>query len=191
MCRRRRFFSSKTRPGFAIWPRGGGQGALLLRQGPGTLPLEDRRSMIAAELMGRCIGGFLLELEARRFDVLAPALTRLSKTQKIFLILRTWLRLAGGSGSQIMASHDGQRRLIANADDFGRSASINQSRRASPQGGHPDHCQSHGQRTRRREAVELARQNPGLGWDCTLTLVCGEPRCAEADSRPGWRRRTF
>jgi phytoene synthase len=63
-----------------------------------TLPVEDRRSMIAAELMGAVYWRLLLELEARRFDVLSPTLTRLSKAQKIFLILRTWLRLAGGSG---------------------------------------------------------------------------------------------
>ena len=61
-----------------------------------TLPAEDRRSMIAAELMGSVYWRLLQKLERRRFDVLGPQLTRLNKAQKILLILRTWLRLASG-----------------------------------------------------------------------------------------------
>ncbi|MFO1488171.1 MAG: presqualene diphosphate synthase HpnD [Verrucomicrobiota bacterium] len=61
-----------------------------------TLPREDRRSMIAAELMGSVYWRLLQKLERRDFNVLGPELTRLNKAQKILLILRTWLRLAAG-----------------------------------------------------------------------------------------------
>lgn len=61
-----------------------------------TLPAEDRRSMIAAELMGSVYWQLLQKLERREFNVLGPKLTRLNKAQKILLILRTWLRLAAG-----------------------------------------------------------------------------------------------
>ena len=61
-----------------------------------TLPAEDRRSMIAAELMGSVYWRLLQKLERREFNVLGPKLTRLNKAQKILLILRTWLRLAAG-----------------------------------------------------------------------------------------------
>jgi phytoene synthase len=58
-----------------------------------TLPPEDRRSMIAAELMGSVYWRLLRELERQRFDVFGPHPARLSRAQKILLILRTWLRL--------------------------------------------------------------------------------------------------
>jgi phytoene synthase len=62
-----------------------------------ALPPEDRRSMIAAELMGAVYWRLLLQIEARQFDVLSPSRARLCKAHKLFLILRTWLRLACGS----------------------------------------------------------------------------------------------
>jgi phytoene synthase len=62
-----------------------------------SLPAQDRKAMIAAELMGAVYWRLLTELENRQFNVLSPTLTRLSKAQKIYLILRTWLRLACGS----------------------------------------------------------------------------------------------
>jgi phytoene synthase len=61
-----------------------------------TLPAEDRRSMIAAELMGSVYWRLLQKLERRDFNVLGPKLTRLNKAQKILLIARTWLRLCAG-----------------------------------------------------------------------------------------------
>ncbi len=57
-----------------------------------TLPTVDRRAMIAAELMGSVYSRLLQELERRRFDVFGPQPTRLSRTEKLLLILRTWLR---------------------------------------------------------------------------------------------------
>ena len=56
-----------------------------------TLPGGDRRAMVAAELMGSVYWRLLRKLERRQFDVFGPKPTRLSKGQKILLILRTGL----------------------------------------------------------------------------------------------------
>jgi phytoene synthase len=61
-----------------------------------TLPNEDRRSMVAAELMGSVYWRLLKKLERQRFDVFGPKPTRLNKWQKILLILRTGLRVTSG-----------------------------------------------------------------------------------------------
>jgi 15-cis-phytoene synthase len=61
-----------------------------------TLPAEDRRAMAAAELMGSVYWRLLEKLEAQAFNVFGPEPTRVSKGQKILLILRTWLRIASG-----------------------------------------------------------------------------------------------
>src|SRR5450432_3964805 len=61
-----------------------------------TLPAEDRRAMVAAELMGSVYWQLLQKLEHERFNVFGPEPMRLNKVQKILLILRTWLRLAAG-----------------------------------------------------------------------------------------------
>jgi phytoene synthase len=66
------------------------------RQARVILPAEDRRSMIAAELMGAVYWDLLRKLEARQFDVFGPSPTRVSKGRKLLLILRTWFRLATG-----------------------------------------------------------------------------------------------
>ncbi|MFM1769861.1 MAG: hypothetical protein RJA22_2390 [Verrucomicrobiota bacterium] len=60
------------------------------------LPPEDRRSMVAAELMGAVYWRLLRKLEDSRFDVLGPQPTRLNKAQKILLIGRTWWRQSRG-----------------------------------------------------------------------------------------------
>jgi 15-cis-phytoene synthase len=62
-----------------------------------TLPREDRRAMAAAELMGSVYWRLLEKLEARQFNVFGAEPTRVSKGQKILLILRTWLRIASGN----------------------------------------------------------------------------------------------
>jgi phytoene synthase len=62
-----------------------------------TLPAADRRSMIAAELMGSVYWRLLAELERRRYDVFGPRPARLSRAEKIALVVRTWLRLASGA----------------------------------------------------------------------------------------------
>jgi phytoene synthase len=64
-----------------------------------TLPAEDRRAMVAAELMGSVYWRLLQKLEAIQFNVFGPEPTRLGKAQKLGLILRTWLRFASGAMS--------------------------------------------------------------------------------------------
>ena len=61
------------------------------------LPPADRRSMVAAELMGTVYWRLLRKLERHRFNVFGPTPTRLSKTQKLLLIFRAWCRFAAGS----------------------------------------------------------------------------------------------
>ncbi len=62
-----------------------------------SLPREDRRAMAAAELMGSVYWRLLQKIEARQFNVFGPTLTRVSKAQKILLILRTWFRVFSGA----------------------------------------------------------------------------------------------
>jgi phytoene synthase len=64
-----------------------------------TLPAADRRSMVAAELMGSVYWRLLTKLERRRFDVFGPELTRLSKSRKALLVLRSWCQFAFGATS--------------------------------------------------------------------------------------------
>lgn len=67
------------------------------RKARAALPAEDRRSMVAAELMGSVYWRLLLKLERQGFDVLGPNPTRLSRSQKLSLILRSWLRHFSGT----------------------------------------------------------------------------------------------
>jgi phytoene synthase len=69
------------------------------RRAAQTLPAADRRSMIAAELMGAVYWRLLRKVEGRRFNVFAPQPIRLHRAQKLGLILRTWLRLGRGSAA--------------------------------------------------------------------------------------------
>ena len=62
-----------------------------------TLPPEDRKAMVAAELMGAVYWRLLRKLEQCDFPVLAPTPTKLHKLQKMALILRTWYRSATGA----------------------------------------------------------------------------------------------
>lgn len=62
-----------------------------------TLPQEDRRSMVAAELMGAVYWKLFRKLESKRFHVLGPKPTRLSKGQKLLLVARSWIRTVSGT----------------------------------------------------------------------------------------------
>ncbi len=64
-----------------------------------SLPAADRRSMVAAELMGAVYWRLLRKLERQQFNVFGPRLTRLNKGQKLLLVLRTWCRLVSGATS--------------------------------------------------------------------------------------------
>ena len=62
-----------------------------------TLPAEDRRSMVAAELMGSVYWRLLQKLEQQRFNVFGPRPVRLHAGQKLTLILHSWFRSAMGA----------------------------------------------------------------------------------------------
>lgn len=62
------------------------------RSARNLLPPEDRRSMIAAELMGVVYWKLLKKLEAGGYRVLAAEPTKLSKPHKATLILVAWIR---------------------------------------------------------------------------------------------------
>jgi len=61
-----------------------------------TLPPEDRKSMVAAELMGSVYWQLLRKVERARFDVFGPKPPKLSKPRKLGLIAKSWLRHATG-----------------------------------------------------------------------------------------------
>lgn len=63
-----------------------------------ALPPEDRRSMVAAELMGTVYWRLLEKLEQARFDVFSGPL-KLSKRQKLFIVFQSYLRFWLGSGT--------------------------------------------------------------------------------------------
>ncbi len=67
----------------------------------------------------------------------------------------------------------GARRLIVNADDFGRSASINRAVIRAHREGILTTASLMTNEPAFAEAVELARENPGLGVGLHLTLICG------------------
>ena len=58
----------------------------------GLLPFEDRRSMLASEIMGGIYRRLLDEIEARRYHIFEEEI-RLSAPAKLLIALRTW---AGG-----------------------------------------------------------------------------------------------
>jgi 15-cis-phytoene synthase len=62
-----------------------------------TLPVEDRKSMVAAELMGSVYWQLLRKLEANQFNVFGETPVRISKPQKLVLIFHAWLRFVGNS----------------------------------------------------------------------------------------------
>ncbi len=70
-------------------------------------------------------------------------------------------------------SSAGSRRLIVNADDFGRSASINQAVIRAHQEGILTSASLMVNEPAFEEAVALARENPTLGVGLHLTLLCG------------------
>lgn len=61
------------------------------------LPAEDRRAMVAAELMGAVYWRLLLKLERRQFNVFGSERVRLSRPHKLGLILCGWLRHVTGA----------------------------------------------------------------------------------------------
>ena len=72
-----------------------------------------------------------------------------------------------------MARPDARRRLIVNADDFGRSHSINEAVIRAHREGILTTASLMVNEPFFSEAVELAKQNPRLGVGLHLTLLCG------------------
>jgi phytoene synthase len=62
-----------------------------------TLPPEDRKAMVAAELMGSVYWQLLKKLEANQFNVFGDRPVRVHKAQKLVLIFRAWLRFVGNA----------------------------------------------------------------------------------------------
>jgi phytoene synthase len=62
-----------------------------------TLPPEDRKAMVSAELMGSVYWQLLLKLERGKFNVFGPQPLKLSKPRKLALIFQSWLRFMLGS----------------------------------------------------------------------------------------------
>lgn len=62
-----------------------------------TLAPEDRKAMVAAELMGSVYWQLLQKLERNKFNVFGAQPLKLSKPHKLALILQSWLQFAFGS----------------------------------------------------------------------------------------------
>jgi len=69
------------------------------RMAQDTLSGEDRRRMVAAELMGTVYWRLLQKLERHGFNVLHPEPIRLSKPHKLALIVGCWVRFAAHSSA--------------------------------------------------------------------------------------------
>lgn len=65
-----------------------------------ALPAEDRKSMVAAELMGMVYWRLLKKLERAKFDVFGARPVGLSKPQKLALILQSWLQFYLGGAAR-------------------------------------------------------------------------------------------
>jgi phytoene synthase len=61
------------------------------------LPAEDRKAMVAAELMGSVYWRLLQKLDREKFNVFGPQPLKLGKAVKLALIFKSWLRHVTGS----------------------------------------------------------------------------------------------
>jgi phytoene synthase len=64
-----------------------------------TLSPEDRKAMVAAELMGGVYWRLLQKLERERFNVFGARPVKLSRPHKLALIIHSWLRFVAGCNS--------------------------------------------------------------------------------------------
>ena len=83
-----------------------------------------------------------------------------------------------------MATSDSPRRLVVNADDFGRSHSINQAVIRAHREGILTSASLMVNEPACEEAVVLAKENPKLGVGLHLTLLCGHS-ALDAEQIPG------
>ena len=80
-----------------------------------------------------------------------------------------------------MARSEAERRLIVNADDFGRSGAINHAVIQAHRKGILTTASLMVNEDAAGEAIELARQNPGLGVGLHLTLLCGHSALSSSE----------
>jgi len=73
-----------------------------------SLPPEDRRAMVAAELMGSVYWQLLQKLGQEKFNVFGARPVRLGRPQKLALILQSWFRHAVGSSAPGYGTRRGQ-----------------------------------------------------------------------------------
>ncbi len=98
--RRRRNFAIKIlRPHFANSPTRCRPRKGFLSARAKNPAAEDRKSMVAAELMGSVYWQLLQKLERGKFNVFGAQPLKLSKPQKLALIFQSWLRFVIGSTS--------------------------------------------------------------------------------------------
>jgi len=90
-------------------------------------------------------------------------------------------RLGNPSSNHHRSSPATTRRLIVNADDFGRSRPINQAVIRAHREGILTTASLMVNGDAFDEAVELAKQNPALGVGLHLTLVCGKATCGRME----------
>jgi phytoene synthase len=64
-----------------------------------SLPAEDRKSMVAAELMGSVYWQLLQKLEREKFNVFGAQPLKLGRPRKLALVFQSWLRFTLGSTS--------------------------------------------------------------------------------------------
>jgi 15-cis-phytoene synthase len=64
-----------------------------------SLSPEDRRSMVAAELMGTVYWRLLKKLKRAQFNVFGQRTVKLSKPRKLAIIFQSWLRFSLGSAT--------------------------------------------------------------------------------------------
>lgn len=77
-----------------------GRARELYRRARKILPPEDRKAMVAAELMGSVYWQLLQKLERGQFNVFGTQPLKLSKPHKLALIFQSWLRFTfGGTAS--------------------------------------------------------------------------------------------
>jgi hopanoid biosynthesis associated protein HpnK len=88
-----------------------------------------------------------------------------------------------------MARPDRPRRLVVNADDFGRSESINTAVVRAHRDGMLTTASLMVNEPSARNAVRLARENPGLGVGLHLALVCGKSALSKQEI-PGLTRKS-
>jgi hypothetical protein len=145
-----------------------------------NLPAEDRRSMVAAELMGSVYWRLLQKLE-RKIRCLRPAAAEIEQAAQARADFQSWLRFAAGSKTSnlqttetpVMANPQSRkspkvrRRLIVNADDFGLSHSINAAVIRAHRDGILTTASLMVNEPACAEAVKLARKIPGSASACT------------------------